>query len=113
MPKLLWANNASTTLASGITDTDTTLNVASGDGSEFPSPGGSESFMATLADGDGNIEIVEVTERTLGDLTDEDARKEGMRDLEQYREILNRAHDDFEWSDDSEVVLHRFEKVEA
>ncbi|UPV72801.1 ASCH domain-containing protein [Halorussus limi] len=64
------------------------------------------------ADGEA-FEVVEVRERTLGDLTDEDARKEGMRDLEQYREILNRAHDDFQWDDDSDVVLHRFEKVES
>ncbi|WP_135827845.1 ASCH domain-containing protein [Halorussus halobius] len=55
--------------------------------------------------------VVEVRERTLGDLTDEDARREGMADLDQYREVLNRAHDHFEWDDDSEVVLHRFEKV--
>ncbi|UPV98841.1 ASCH domain-containing protein [Halorussus gelatinilyticus] len=63
-------------------------------------------------DGDA-FEVVAVRERTLGDLTDEDARKEGMRDLEQYREILDRVHDDFEWDDDSEVVLHRFERVES
>ena len=59
-----------------------------------------------------SFEVVEVRDRTLGDLTDEDAQKEGMADLEQYREILNRAHDNFEWDDDSDVVLHRFEKVE-
>jgi hypothetical protein len=59
------------------------------------------------------FEVVEVRERTLGDLTDEDARTEGMRDLEQYREILDRAHDNFEWDDDSDIVLHRFEKVDA
>ncbi|MFC4550620.1 MULTISPECIES: ASCH domain-containing protein [Halorussus] len=58
------------------------------------------------------FEVVEVQERTLGDLTDEDARAEGMRDLAQYREMLDRAHEDFEWNDESEVVLHRFEKVE-
>jgi hypothetical protein len=56
-----------------------------------------------------SFEVVEVTDRTLGDMTDEDARKEGARDLDHYREILDRAHDHFEWDDDSEVVLHRFE----
>ena len=59
-----------------------------------------------------SFEVVEVRERTLGDLTDEDARKEGMADLEEYRAVLNRVHDHFEWDDDSDVVLHRFEKVE-
>jgi hypothetical protein len=57
------------------------------------------------------FEVVAVRERRLGDLTDEDARAEGMADLEQYREVLNRAHGNFEWDDDSEVVLHRFERV--
>lgn len=57
------------------------------------------------------FEVVEVRERTLGDLTDEDAQAEGMADLEQYREVLDRAHENFEWDDDSDVVLHRFEKV--
>ncbi|USZ69303.1 ASCH domain-containing protein [Halorussus salilacus] len=60
---------------------------------------------------DETFEVVEVRERTLGDLTDEDAQAEGMADLEQYREVLDRAHENFEWDDDSDVVLHRFEKV--
>jgi hypothetical protein len=58
---------------------------------------------------DTAFEVVAVSERTLGDMTDEDARAEGARDLEHYREILDRAHDSFEWDDDSAVVLHRFE----
>jgi hypothetical protein len=56
-----------------------------------------------------SFEVTEVTERTLGDITDEDARAEGARDLDHYREILERAHDSFEWDDDSEIVVHRFE----
>ncbi|WP_265109569.1 ASCH domain-containing protein [Halosolutus halophilus] len=58
---------------------------------------------------DTTFEVCEVTDRTLGDLTDEDARAEGMDDLEAYRRLLERAHENFEWDDDSEVVLHRFE----
>lgn len=57
------------------------------------------------------FEVVEVRERTLGDLTDEDAQAEGMKDLDQYREILDRAHENFEWDDESEIVMHRFEKT--
>jgi hypothetical protein len=55
------------------------------------------------------FEVVAVDERTLGDLTDEDARAEGARDLDHYREILQRSHEHFEWDDDSTVVRHRFE----
>ncbi|WP_425494279.1 ASCH domain-containing protein [Natronoglomus mannanivorans] len=54
--------------------------------------------------------VVEVRERTLGELTDADARAEGVEDLEAYRELLERAHDHFEWDDESDVVLHRFEQ---
>ena len=58
------------------------------------------------------FEVVAVEDRTLGDMTDEDARAEGARDLAHYREILERAHESFEWDDDSDVVLHRFERVD-
>ncbi|OVE84942.1 ASCH domain-containing protein [Natronolimnobius baerhuensis] len=58
------------------------------------------------------FEVTTVSERTLGDLTDEDAQAEGMDDLEAYRNLLERAHDNFEWDDDSEVVLHEFEPQE-
>jgi hypothetical protein len=57
------------------------------------------------------FEVTAVDHRTLGDLTDEDARAEGSPDLEGYRERLVRAHGgEFEWDDDSEVVRHRFER---
>jgi len=58
------------------------------------------------------FEVTDVTRRTLGDLTDEDAQREGSEDLDSYRERLNRVHDEFEWDDDSEVVRHRFEPRE-
>lgn len=65
----------------------------------------------TFAVGGQQFEVVEVTERTLGDLTDEDARAEGAKDLDHYKQILQRAHDEFEWDEESEVVLHRFEQL--
>ena len=59
------------------------------------------------------FELIAVDERTLGDLTDADARAEGARDLDHYRQILVRAHDQFEWDDDASVVRHRFERADA
>ena len=56
------------------------------------------------------FEVVEVAGRTLGDMTDADAQAEGARDLEHYKQILERAHDNFEWDDTSEIVKHRFER---
>lgn len=63
-------------------------------------------------DGD-TFEVTDVTERTLGDMTDEDAKREGSPDLEHYKKRLQHAHDTFEWDDDSDVVRHRFEAVEG
>jgi uncharacterized protein YhfF len=57
------------------------------------------------------FEVTAVDHRTLGDLTDEDARAEGSADLDAYRRRLEHAHaDGFEWDDDAEVVRHRFER---
>ncbi|WP_224449661.1 ASCH domain-containing protein [Haloprofundus salilacus] len=58
------------------------------------------------------FEVVAVETRTLGDLTEEDARAEGSENLDAYRERLEQAHEDFEWDDDTEVVRHCFEPVE-
>ncbi|SFS13158.1 hypothetical protein SAMN05216559_4211 [Halomicrobium zhouii] len=58
------------------------------------------------------FEITDVTQRTLGDLTEADARAQGAEDLDAYRERLKRAHQDFEWDDDSETVRHAFEPVD-
>lgn len=63
-------------------------------------------------DGD-TFEVVDVTERTLGDMTDEDARREGSADLEAYRQRMVRAHGgEFTWNEDAEVVRHRVAEVE-
>ena len=57
------------------------------------------------------FEVTDVAERTLGDLTDADARREGSPSLEAYRERLEKVHGgDFEWDDDSTVVTYRFER---
>ena len=55
---LVLANNASTTLASGVTNSATSISVASASG--FPSISGSQFFYVTLDDAT-NIEIVKVT----------------------------------------------------
>lgn len=48
--RFLFANNARTTLAAGIDDDDTVVNVATGTGALFPSPGAGEQFAVTLVD---------------------------------------------------------------
>lgn len=58
------------------------------------------------------FEVTAVEERTLGDLTDDDARREGSPSLEAYRERMHRAHPGgFEWDDESDILTYRFEPV--
>lgn len=57
------------------------------------------------------FEVAEVEERTLGELSDEDARREGSEDLESYRERMVAVHGgNFEWDETSEIVSYRFER---
>jgi hypothetical protein len=59
------------------------------------------------------FEVTDVEERTLGEMTDADARREGSESLEAYRGRMERVHGgDFEWDDSSEVVRYRFERRE-
>ncbi|MFW5929338.1 MAG: ASCH domain-containing protein [Halobacteriota archaeon] len=57
------------------------------------------------------FEVVEVRERRLGDLTDEDARAEGSSDLEAYRRRVEQAHEGLTWDDEDTAYLHDFERL--
>lgn len=60
----LLTNNATSSLASSITNVATSMTVAAGQGAKFPNPGIREYFYVTLSDIAGvNIEIVKVTTR--------------------------------------------------
>ncbi|MFC7074553.1 ASCH domain-containing protein [Halovenus rubra] len=59
------------------------------------------------------FEVVDITERTLGEMTDEDARREGSDDLAAYKKRMQRAHGgNFEWDEDADVIRHRVEHKE-
>lgn len=64
-----FTNNATTTLASGINSSVTSLTVASGTGTLFPTLSGSDVFYATLANLAGTVEIVKVTARSTDTFT--------------------------------------------
>jgi hypothetical protein len=64
-----WSNNASGALASSISSASTTIVLSSGQGVEFPTPGGGNYFYATLTDTSNNLEVVKVTARTVDTLT--------------------------------------------
>jgi hypothetical protein len=64
-----FTNNATTTLASGINSSVTSLTVSSGTGTLFPTLGGGDYFFCTLANSGGSIEIVKVTARSTDTFT--------------------------------------------
>lgn len=66
---ILVSNNASAAIALSITASDTTIILAAGQGVEFPSPGASDYFYATLVDSSNNLEIVKCTSRSADTLT--------------------------------------------
>jgi hypothetical protein len=61
---VLFSNNASTTLAAGITNSATSITVASGQGALFPTLSGTNYFLATLSNSSNVLEIVKVTARS-------------------------------------------------
>lgn len=64
-----YSNNASTTLSATITNSTTSLSVASGAGALFPSTAGGDYFYITLTNGAGDIEILKVTARSTDTFT--------------------------------------------
>lgn len=69
MAKQLFGNNASSLLAASISDADLTIQLTTGFGAFFPSPGADEYFLVTLENDSGDIEVVKVTSRSTDLLT--------------------------------------------
>lgn len=64
-----FTNNATSALASSITNVATSLTVTTGQGSLFPSLSGGDYFYCTLANISGTVEIIKVTARTSDTFT--------------------------------------------
>lgn len=64
-----FSNNASAVLAASINASDTTIQVASGFGALFPSPGAGEFFVVALQNAAGDLELVRISSRTGDNLT--------------------------------------------
>jgi len=64
-----FANSAFATLASSITNSDTSITLTTGQGARFPSLAGGDYFYATLIDASNNLEIVKCTARSTDVLT--------------------------------------------
>jgi len=66
---VLLANNVSSTLAASISDTDTTITVATGTGARFPVVTSGDYFYATITSTGGLVEIVKATARSSDAIT--------------------------------------------
>lgn len=66
---IVWTNNASSLLASGITNASTSITVTAGTGLLFPTISAGQYAIGTLEDTSGNIEVVYVTSRTTDTMT--------------------------------------------
>lgn len=64
-----FTNNATTTLASSINSSVTSLTVATGTGTKFPTLGAGDYFYCTLANTAGTVEIIKVTARSTDTFT--------------------------------------------
>ena len=64
-----FTNNAYSTLASGITNSATSITLTTGEGARFPSFSAPDYFLATLIDSSNNLEIVKCTTRSTDVLT--------------------------------------------
>ena len=78
------------------------------------SRGGSNRYASegdTFELGGTRFQVTSVEERTLGDLTDADAEREGSPSLDAYKSRMEQVHPgDFEWDDGSSIVTYRFER---
>lgn len=68
-------NNATTIVPLNIESTDTSLTVATGTGSLFPTLGAGDFFHATLSSTSGGMEIIKVTARAADVMTIERAQE--------------------------------------
>lgn len=64
-----FSNNASALLAASINASDLTIQVASGFGTLFPSPGAGEFFIVALQNAAGSLELVKISSRVGDNLT--------------------------------------------
>ena len=56
------------------------------------------------------FEVTRVFRQTLGDITDEDAAKEGYEDLDTYRESILGIHGGMTWDAQQKVWVHEFRR---
>ena len=62
---------------------------------------------------DTDFEITGLRTERWGDITEEDAQREGYPNLAMYRALIERMHQGVEWDQNQPVWVHEFAKDEA
>ncbi|WP_058306135.1 ASCH domain-containing protein [Gracilibacillus massiliensis] len=57
--------------------------------------------------------IDDVYQQTLGELTDEDAQREGFPNLEDYKQSILAMHPGMPWAAKMKVWVHEFSKIDS
>jgi hypothetical protein len=55
--------------------------------------------------------VTAVDRKTLGDMTDDDAKAEGYPNMAAYKDLILRMHDGMQWDTSHQVWVHQFEKT--
>ncbi len=57
--------------------------------------------------------VNDLRQENLGDMTEEDAKKEGYPNLAMYRDLILKMHPGMDWDQAFPVWVHEFSKVQA
>ena len=110
MPRVLFANNAKSTLSVAVTaDTQATLTLQAGDGAHFPAPKSPWYFCVTLDDGT-NIEICRCVD-VSGDVLTVDRGEEGT--VAQASFAANTTKVELRLTEDSLDMISMFRRVSS
>ena len=60
-----------------------------------------------------DFRATDLVHQRLGDMTEEDAHREGFENLARYKDLILRMHKGMEWDADMLAWVHTFERVDA
>ena len=60
-----------------------------------------------------SFQVTDLRRQSLGEMTEEDAQREGYPNLEMYKLLIMRMHPGMDWDLEHPVWVHEFERVEV
>ena len=59
-----------------------------------------------------SFQVTDLRRQSLGEMTEEDAQREGYPNLEMYKSLIMRMHPGMDWDLEHPVWVHEYERVE-